>query len=62
VSGNALGSERSREDVVTQPVDEIRGGVGLLAGIGGSGEAFTVALGVDDPDAARAALGKRVVG
>jgi hypothetical protein len=34
----------------------------FLAGIGGSGEAFTVALGVDDPDAARAALGRRVVG
>ena len=34
----------------------------FLAGVGGSGEAFTVALGVDDPDAARAALGKRVVG
>jgi hypothetical protein len=34
----------------------------FLAGVGGSGEAVTFALGVDDPDAARAALGKRVVG
>lgn len=34
----------------------------FLAGIGGSGEAFTVALGVDDPVGAWAAPGKRVVG
>jgi hypothetical protein len=33
----------------------------FLAGVSGSGEAFTVAIGVDDAERARAVLGKRVV-